>query len=630
MERESFESPRIAELLNRHFVPIKVDREERPDLDEIYMNAVQLMTGAGGWPLSVFLTPELKPFMGGTYFPPDNRYGRIGFGELLGRIIEIWNSRRSEVETSATRMTEQLQQIARGVVEDQAQASIGDEHATRAAADLVGRFDPRWGGFGAAPKFPPDGSLALLLREHARSGDRVPLDVACRTLDAMALGGMYDQLGGGFARYSVDERWLVPHFEKMLYNQALLVPVYVDAWLLTGRPLYRRVVEQTLDFVGREMRAADGGFYSSLDADSEGREGAFYVWSRGEILRVLGDVDGARFCEAYGVTEEGNFEGLNILNLIDAPTPADAAERASAEEALAALAPLRRRLLVERERRSRPATDDKILTAWNGLMLTAYARAHRALGRESDLIAARDAAEFVLRNLVRGDRLFVSYRDGRAGLNGYLDDYAFLARGLLDLYEAGFDRRHLDACASIARSLVRHFEDAEAGGFLFVSDDHESLLTRNRSLHDGALPSGAGVAAELLLRLGVQLDDDGLKQAARRALTASEPHVRRFPAGHAALLTGSYLAAAPLAEVAVIGDAGAPETRALLEAVNRSYRPSLVLAVAAPGDDVAALPLLRGKTTIDGGPAAHVCRDYACRRPTGDPVELVRMLEQTP
>jgi uncharacterized protein YyaL (SSP411 family) len=419
----------------------------------------------------------------------------------------------------------------------------------------------------------------------------------------------------------------VPHFEKMLYNQALLVPLYVDAWRLTGTPLYRRVVEQTLDFVRREMTAEEGGFFSSLDADSEGVEGKFYVWTPKQIRAELDEAEARLFGEIYGITAEGNFEGRNIPNLLGGSL-AQRADGEGEDNLAARLAPLNAKLLAARERRIRPATDDKVLTAWNGLMISAFARAHQALERDADLVTARQAADFVLRHLKRDDRLLVSHRAGHSQLNAYLDDYAFLARGLLDLYEAGFEVQYLDAAGRIAQTLVARFEDREAGGFYFTSDDHEEVLTRNRSLHDGALPSGAGVAAEVLLRLAVHLDSTSLRAAAQRTIESARPSIQRVPSAHAALLTAADLAHGPLIEVAVVGELADPATRALLAVVRRRYLPRLVVAACDPGDETAGRPLLDGKTMLDGRPTAYVCQNYACREPTTDPAELALLLDQ--
>jgi uncharacterized protein YyaL (SSP411 family) len=629
MERESFEDEAIAEFLNEHFVCIKVDREERPDLDEIYMSAVQLLTGTGGWPLSVFLMPSLEPFVGGTYFPPRDMHGRPGFLSLLRKIEEAWRTRRNEIERAGADLTRGLETIATGGKPDEAEGIVGRPEQARAVAELSRRFDGRWGGFGPAPKFPPHGAVALLLREHHRTGETVPLQMAALTLDRMATGGMYDQLGGGFARYSVDERWLVPHFEKMLYDQALLVPVYVDAWLLTRRPLYRRVVEETLDFVRREMTGAEGGLYSSIDADSEGVEGKFYIWSPGEVREVLGNEDGAELCQAYGISDDGNFEGKSIPNLLHGTLEQQAKPAGIDEAALAArLAPLRQRLLAARDRRVRPGTDDKILAAWNGLMITALCRAHQALGRDEDLDSATRAAEFVLGNLRDGGRLRASWRDGQAPLNAYLDDHAFLARGLLDLYESSFARRWLDAAAEIAGDLVERFEDPERGGFFFTSVDHETLLVRTRSIHDGALPAGSGVATETLLRLAGHLDDARLRDAALRTLRVLRSGVEQAPSAFASLLVASELASAPPLQIAIVAERRDAGVDALLAEVRRRYLPNRIIELATGADDREGLPLLSERRPLEGKATAFVCRDYTCDAPTCSPDALGAALDR--
>jgi uncharacterized protein YyaL (SSP411 family) len=627
MERESFEDAVIAEFLNKNFVSIKVDREERPDIDEIYMNAVQLMTGGGGWPLTAFITPDLQPFFTGTYFPPHDLHGRPGFLSLLRGIHKAWSDKRDEVVRSAAELTSHLGRVAEAGGELGKGGTIGESLQLAAVADLTRRFDARWGGFGGAPKFPPDGALALLLREHIRSGEPIPLQIVEGTLDAMALGGMYDHVGGGFARYSVDDKWLVPHFEKMLYNQALLVPLYLDAWKLTKKPLYRRVVEETLSFVRRELTDAKGGFHSSLDADSEGEEGKFYLWSSEEVRSILGADDAELFCELYDVTDEGNFEGHNIPNLIAGSLEEQATNRGlDAEELVDRMREARASLLAARGSRVRPATDDKVLTGWNGLMISAFARAHQSFGNDADLRAARGAADFTRATLMRDDRLLVSYRDGQAKLNAYLDDYAFFGRSLLDLYETCFDLDYLFDAERLARALIDHFEDPGHGGFFFVSDDHERLLTRNRSLHDGALPSGAGVAAEFLLRMATHLDDASLRESANRALGSYQPLVSRSPAVFVATLIAADLARGPMAEVAVVGDLEDPATRELLAVVHEAPRPRLALA-AGRTPAGRRLPLLADREPIDGRPSAYVCRDYACQAPSSDPVELRRLLE---
>jgi uncharacterized protein YyaL (SSP411 family) len=438
------------------------------------------------------------------------------------------------------------------------------------------------------------------------------------TLDRMAEGGMYDQIGGGFSRYSTDERWLVPHFEKMLYDQALLVPVYVDAWRVTGKPLYRRVVLETLDFVRREMTSPDGGLYASLDADSEGHEGVFYIWTPDELKTVLGPEDATLFCATYGIQLPGNFEGKSIPNLLGGSL---------IEETLVArLAPMKEKLLVARGKRVRPATDDKVLTAWNGLMISAFARAYDAFGREDDLESARRAADFILAHLAKDDRLLVSYRAGRAHLNAYLDDYAFLARGLVDLYESGFDRRDLNRAAALTRTLLSRFADGH-GGFHFVSDDHETILARTRSTYDDAIPAGSAVAAEVLLRLALHLDDAGFRDAGLATLAALRPFAERAPAGCATLLNASaYAEREKVVEIAIAGPATAAGTRSLLAAARARYVPARAIACLDPAAGPSDLPLLKGKTLSGGKPAAYVCRNYACDAPVTEPGDLAKAL----
>ena len=621
MERESFEDESIAAYLNEHFVSIKVDREERPDIDEIYMNAVQLLTGSGGWPLTAFLTPDLRPFAGGTYFPPDDRYGRIGFKALLERVVQVWNEDRERVIHAGGELTRQLRRIAESDHGEADGSPVGGDLIERAIVELTARYDGQYGGFGAAPKFPPDAALSLLLRESHRTGAAEPARIAEHTLDAMYRGGMFDHVGGGFARYSVDDRWLVPHFEKMLYNQALLVPVYADAFQLSGRSDYRRVVEQTLDFVRRELTDPGGGFYSSLDADSEGVEGRFYVWDVEEVESILGD--GAEFfCTTYGIVRGGNFEGRSIPNLLHGGLADQAAVAGTDEAALERrLAPLRESLLDAREKRVRPGTDDKVLTSWNGLMITAFARAHQVFGRDEDLAAGQRAAGFALDQLLVDGRLHATWRNGRAALNGYLDDYAFFGRALLDLYETDFDRRWLDRSAQIARRMLAHFGDAERGGFFFVSDDHETLLTRNRSVHDGALPAGSGVAAGWLARLGDHLDEATFRAASRKTLIELRPAAKRSVSAFATLLLAAERELREELQIAIAGSPDTAETTALVGCVRRLFLPHLTLAVGE-GKAVEGLPLFEGRRRLDGKPAAYVCRDRVCGPPLTEVHEL--------
>jgi uncharacterized protein YyaL (SSP411 family) len=564
------------------------------------------------------LTPEGKPFYGGTYFPPEDRYGRPGFPALLSALHDAWTNRHEEVDKAASEIAARL--AAATAVPNAAAGGdrVGPKETTRAAADLKSRFDATWGGFGPAPKFPPHAGLALLLREHARTKDAALLTMVETTLDRMAQGGMYDQIGGGFSRYSTDEKWLVPHFEKMLYDQALLVPVYVDAWRVTGKPLYKRVVLETLDFVRREMTSADGGLFASLDADSEGHEGIFYVWTPDDVKAVLGAEDGGRFCAAFGIAPSGNFEGKSIPNLLG--------DARNDEAKISGFAPMKSALLTARAKRVRPATDDKVLTAWNGLMISAFAAGYDAFGRADDLQSARRAADFVIAHLAKDDRLLVSFRDGKAHLNAYLDDYAFLSRGLLDLYEAAFDRRDLDRAAALARTVLSRFGDGH-GGFHFVSDDHELILARTRSTYDDAIPAGSAIATETLLRLAVHLDDASFLKAGLSSLRALRPLVERAPSGFASLLNASaYADASEILEIAIVGPRDGAGTRALLAAARARYRPACALAWFDPAAGPSTLPLLAGKTLAGGKPAAYVCRNYACDKPVTDPAALADAL----
>ena len=539
MERESFESEEVAAILNRDFISIKVDREERPDLDDIYMTAVQVTTGSGGWPMSVFLTPDLKPFFAGTYFPPENRYGRVGFKTVLTQLIEVYRSQRDRVTLAADEITEQIQRITGG---GEGGAPITRDTITKAVRSLLSQFDPQHGGFGSAPKFPPSMRLDLFLREYGRQPDTQLLRAVTVTLDQMARGGMYDQIGGGFARYSTDERWLVPHFEKRLYDNALLAPVYVDAFAVTEDPYYERIVTQTLDWVLREMTSPEGGFYSTLDADSEGEEGRFYVWSPEQVIEVLGPEDGAKFNRIFDITPEGNFEGHSIPNLLQATLEERAAELGMGNDALEEQVDAwRGRLLEARSQRVWPGLDDKILTSWNGLMIHAFAHASRVLGEERYRQAAERATEFVLRELRQDGRLLRTHRNGQSKLNGYLDDYSFLAVALVELHEATDEARWLEEARQIVATMNDLFWDEYEGGYFYTSRDHEELIARMKSVQDNAIPSGSSMAALALVRLAALTDDTDLRQRADRTLGSVAGSVQQFPAAFPQMLIAADL-----------------------------------------------------------------------------------------
>jgi uncharacterized protein YyaL (SSP411 family) len=543
MERESFENEEIARLLNEGFVSIKVDREERPDVDEVYMTAVQLMTGRGGWPLSVFLTPDRKPFFGGTYFPPEDVNGRAGFRTLVASAAEAYRTRRHEIEAFAGEVVDGVRgHHARPKAP--ADVELDREPVRRALAALEATFDERFGGFGGAPKFPPHGALRLLLEEYRRTKKPRLLEMATRTLDAMAAGGIRDHLGGGFHRYSTDAHWLVPHFEKMLYDNAQLARAYAEAHLTTGNEDYRRTAVEICDWVLHEMTGAEGGFHSALDADTEGEEGRFYVWRRDEIIDVLGEKEGSLFARAYGVEEGGNFRdeatgrhrGANILHLPEAESDVASELGLDPDELARRLEGARRKLLEARARRVRPGLDDKVLASWNGLMIGSLAYCGHRLGEPRYVAAAERAAQFIIRRMTRGGRLLRTYRDGAARLNAYLDDYAFLAEGLLDLHEAMENDDWFREARRLADAMIERFLDKEGGGFFFTSYDHEELLARPKEGLDKAVPAGNGVAAAVLLRLARKTGEGKYAEAARASLGPFADAMRRAPTGTSSLL----------------------------------------------------------------------------------------------
>ena len=626
MERESFENREIAGLMNSLFVNVKVDREERPDVDQIYMQAVQAMTGHGGWPMTVFLTPEGVPFYGGTYFPPEDRHGIPAFPRVLQGVAIAYRERRGEVVEAGRQLLEQMQQGER------LRASVTmltDDVLMSAFQNVSGQFDERDGGTAGAPKFPQPMIWDSVLRFWKRTGNPRALDMVEHTLTRMARGGMYDQLGGGFHRYSVDAHWLVPHFEKMLYDNAQLARLYLHGWLATGNSEYRRVVEETLDYLVREMRHPAGGFFSAQDADSEGVEGKFFVWTPDELRAALGDEPLAHVAMTYWGVEAGpNFEDHSILH-VPRP-PKEIAERHGlTEEGLAgAITRARSTLYEARERRVHPGLDDKVLAAWNGLALAAFAEAARALGRADYLGVATASAEFLTTAMVREGRLRRSWKDGEARIRGYLEDHALVGLGLLATYEATFDRRWLDAARGLGDAAIELFWDAEADAFYDTGRDQETLVVRPRSLFDNAVPSGTSVAIELLLRLALHTGEDAYERRALGALRPMADVMARYPTGFGRYLGALDFHLGPVAEVALVWPSGGRAEGPLLNAVAGRYLPNRVMAGAAEGaPDAAGLPLLEGKTTVGGRPAAYVCRRYVCQAPTTDPEALERQLD---
>jgi len=635
MERESFEDEATAEQLNRDFVPVKVDREERPDLDAVYMDAVQAMTGQGGWPMSVFLTPGGKPFYGGTYFPNEQRHGMPSFREVLAAVQRAWHENRTEVEAAGDRLVAAIDASARSTgaattAEGAATTGSGDALAwalDAAAAELERGFDMANGGWGRAPKFPQSMAVEYLLRHHVRTGDTRSLAVARRSLDRMAAGGIHDHLAGGFARYATDAAWLVPHFEKMLYDNAQLARVYLHAWQLTAEPLYRDVALSTLDYLRSNLITTDGAFASSEDADTEGVEGATYVWQAPEIREVLAE-DAPLFAAAYGVTDGGNWEGVTILQRVRAD--AELAERFGLrpEEVARALAEARDRLLQRRASRAQPARDLKALAAWNGLAIAALAEAARALEANGEAARAAGyretavtAADAILAGLVHGEgRLKRSWKDGRATGEGVLEDHTHLAEGLLALYGATFDERWFTTARDLMEVVLGHFSD-QAGGFFDTADDAERLVTRPKGLQDNALPSGNAMAATVLLRLHALTGETRHRAAAEATLRLVAAVAHRYPTAFAQWLIAADLASGPIDEVAIVGSLDDETTQALLAVTEEGFRPRQVVAASAT-PDASAVPLLFGRTARDGKPTAFVCRGFACRLPVADPDAL--------
>jgi uncharacterized protein YyaL (SSP411 family) len=616
MERESFESPEIAAIMNAHFVNIKVDREERPDVDQIYMSAVQAMTGSGGWPMSVFLTPAGRPFFGGTYYPPADSRGMPGFPRVLLSVSKAWEERRSEIERSAGEMVAQLDAATR------IPASTGSLHEDlleSAARGLVRSFDQTHGGFGPAPKFPHPMDLKVLLRQYRRRGDAQALHSARHTLEMMARGGIYDHLGGGFARYSTDERWLVPHFEKMLYDNALLAGVYLEAYQVAHDPDDARVARETIDYVLSRMTSPEGGFYTAEDADSEGVEGKYYVWSLDEVRQTLGTDRAGIFAAVFDVTEDGNWEGSSILNLPVSLNEAAARLGKDPQSLREELEEDREKLLSARDRRIPPGKDTKILTAWNGLMLATLAEAGRVLNEPRYLEAARRNAAFLLENLRGNDgRLLRSFKDGQAKFNGYLDDYACLIDGLTRLFEATGDERPVRAAVELADVMIAEFRDPSEGGFYYTGQSHEALIARQKDLFDNATPSGNGMAATALLRLAALTGRGEFAQVGSEALQSVHALLEKAPAAAGQSLIALDFLLSQTREIAVVAGDDPAEFDAALRSLASRFNPHQVVA-PAPGPVSASLaalvPLLAERPPIDGRTATYICRHFTCQAP---------------
>ena len=622
MEHESFEDEATASLMNEKFINIKVDREERPDIDGIYMQAVQAMTGHGGWPMTVFLTPEGFPFYAGTYFPPHDRHGMPSFKRVLEAVGDAYRNRRPDVE----RTTAQLREFFASTTHPtRSTGKLTPPLLERSYRELAQKYDMRYGGFLGAPKFPQTMALDSLLRYWARTRTELALTIAQESFRAMARGGMYDQLGGGFARYSVDERWLVPHFEKMLYDNALLARLGTHLWQATKNAEIRRVVEETLDWVLREMAAPQGGFYSSLDADSEGQEGKFYVWSLEEVTAALG-AEAPLAIEYWGVTAGGNFEGNNVLHVPNDPKVVAARHGITLAELQARIANAAHLLLRQRAARVRPGCDDKTLASWNGLMVRALAEAARVFDRMSYRAEAVRHGEYLFGLLLRDGRVFRTAKNGSAKIAGFLEDYGALGLAALALYELTFDEVWLTRARTLAEATVRWFWDDDTGAFFDTASDQEMLVTRPRDITDNATPSGTSLAAELLARLADLLQEESMRRRATYVLeTIAEPMVRH-PAAFGHALGVADLLVRGAVELAIVGDPASEDFRALTRAAAERYVPSLVLA-GGPARGPAGVPLLADRPTIAGRAAAYVCRDYACNAPVTDASALGAQLE---
>lgn len=632
MAHESFEHGPSAALMNEHFVNVKVDREERPDVDDIYMQAVLAFTrGHGGWPMTVFLFPDGRPFFGGTYFPLEPRYGMPSFRQVLMAVHDAYVNRRDELESQASELTRALQRdVLRIEGQDDA---LNESLLSTAAQRLLQEFDEMNGGFGTQPKFPNPMNLEYLLRYYQRSGDESALAAVTFTLRKMAQGGIYDQLGGGFHRYSVDAIWLVPHFEKMLYDNAQLSRLYLHAYQITGDAYFRGIAEEVYDYILREMTAPEGGFYSTTDADSEGEEGKFFVWTIDEVREILQSLadempDAAEFAvEYWGMTPEGNFEGRNILHLPN--DPALVAQRlglssAALQERVAAI---RDRLYAARTQRIAPGLDDKILTAWNGMMLASLAEAARVLDRSDYLQAAERAGEFLLAQMLRpADRLWRTYKDGQARINAVLEDYANVIDALLELYQSTFIEKWFVAARGLADAALLHFR-AEDGGFFDTSDDHEALIVRPRSLQDNATPSGNSMLAKQLLRLSAYTGDVRYDEAARGALRPLISAMQQYPQAFGEALNTVDMLVSGLQEVAVVGNPTQAETRAILTELRKPFRPNIITALARTDSPAGAVvPLLSQRSMRDGQPTVYVCRNFACAFPVHNAEETARLL----
>jgi uncharacterized protein YyaL (SSP411 family) len=636
MAHESFEDPAIAALMNEAFVNVKVDREERPDVDQVYMTVCQMLTGSGGWPLTIIMTPDRVPFFAGTYLPKQSRFGRMGMAELIPRVREIWDTDREKVMASAEQISARLTTISRPQAAGEIDAALPD----RAYSELSGRYDAERGGFGSAPKFPSPHNLLLLSRYSAVKNEPRAQRMADHTLEAMHRGGIFDQLGFGFHRYATDTEWLVPHFEKMLYDQAMLVLASTEAYLAGGGEIHRTIVDEVSTYVLRDMTAPEGGFYSAEDADSEGEEGLFYLWTLAELAEVLGPEDAGFAAQVWNASDEGNFaeeasgevNGGNIFHR-DSSNSSTAKQLDLEPDAFSArLESVRSRLFHAREARIHPLKDDKVLADWNGLMAAALARAGRVFGDDDNLDAAKRSVAFVLESMREDGRLLHRWRDGELAVRAFLDDHVFLIWALLELYDATFDSKFLKEAIDIQTTTDELFWDDANGGYFFTPDDGEELLVRQKEIYDGAIPSGNSVAARNLLRLGRLTGNTVYSTRAESIFTTFAADTARGASAHSHLADAVLFARSPSLEVVIAGDPDEPDTKALLGEVRKRYLPQSVTLVVAPNADGEVIrklaPFTENHVPLEGDAAAYVCRDFACKMPTTDPAELGRLLDE--
>ncbi|MBT2634282.1 thioredoxin domain-containing protein [Bacillus sp. ISL-26] len=626
MAHESFEDEEIAGILNDKFISIKVDREERPDVDSVYMRICQLMTGQGGWPLNVFVTPDQKPFYAGTYFPKTSKFNRPGFIDVLEHLSETFANDRQHVEDIAENAAAHLE-----VKAHQNEGMLGEQAVHDTFRQLAGGFDTVYGGFGQAPKFPMPHMLMFLLRYYSYTDKEQALNSVTKTLDSMANGGIFDHIGFGFARYSTDNEWLVPHFEKMLYDNALLLTAYTEACQVTQNERYRHAAKQIITFIQREMMHEDGSFFSALDADTEGKEGKYYIWSRNEVLDLLGDELGSLYCKVYNITEKGNFEGKNIPHLIFTRLEDILEETGLTKHELSErLEDARRKLLEARENRTYPHADDKVLTSWNALMIAGLAKAARTFHEPEYLSMADKAVRFLEKHLMPNGRVMVRYRDGEVKNKGFLDDYAFLIQAYLELYEADFDTSYLQKAKELCKDMLHLFWDEQHGGFYFTGDDAEPLLVREKEVYDGAVPSGNSVAAVQLLRLGRLTGDVSLIEKAETMFSVFKREIEAYPSSNAFFMQSVLAHIMPQKEIVIFGSKDDPDRKRFIETLQQHFTPAYTILAAEKPEDLkdiadfaAEYQIIDGKTTV------YICENFACRQPTTDIDEAMKTLQKS-